>query len=257
MIFLGIFLVLAQRNSLRNKGCPAVVCPTVPICPAVVCPTLPVCTSVPPVPTPKGPPVTCSWTGHCLGATCVTFNDCSDDLICTNNKCATSKSVVTPVPTPKGTGVTPVPTQTAISPVPTAVPVLSGIPITFGNSATLTNFNDISTQCYGTNIPSGNGIAVNPLLLGFTKLQWDTIYVNASPSDIPWCGKKMTITVNSKVFVGTVIDTCQPTSLGGAPICDYENTIDLYTGGTSQGAQFIKSVNGDNFYQGALTWSIY
>ena len=30
----------------------------------------------------------CSWPGHCLGADCTTFDDCSDDLICTNGKCA-------------------------------------------------------------------------------------------------------------------------------------------------------------------------
>lgn len=34
------------------------------------------------------PPPTCSWEGHCLGASCSTGDDCSDDLICTNGKCA-------------------------------------------------------------------------------------------------------------------------------------------------------------------------
>ncbi|RAL10947.1 uncharacterized protein BO97DRAFT_471270 [Aspergillus homomorphus CBS 101889] len=32
----------------------------------------------------------CSWEGHCTGATCTTENDCSDDLVCTNGKCASS-----------------------------------------------------------------------------------------------------------------------------------------------------------------------
>ena len=32
----------------------------------------------------------CSWKGHCLGANCYTENDCSDDLICVNWKCANS-----------------------------------------------------------------------------------------------------------------------------------------------------------------------
>ncbi|CAG9947203.1 unnamed protein product [Clonostachys rosea f. rosea IK726] len=31
---------------------------------------------------------TCKWTGHCLGATCSTADDCSDDLTCMNSKCA-------------------------------------------------------------------------------------------------------------------------------------------------------------------------
>jgi hypothetical protein len=30
----------------------------------------------------------CSWKGHCIGATCVDENDCSDDLICIKKKCA-------------------------------------------------------------------------------------------------------------------------------------------------------------------------
>lgn len=31
---------------------------------------------------------TCSWAGHCLGAPCTTYNDCSDNLVCTSGKCA-------------------------------------------------------------------------------------------------------------------------------------------------------------------------
>ncbi|KAL7918104.1 glycoside hydrolase family 18 protein [Trichoderma austrokoningii] len=34
------------------------------------------------------PPTTCSWEGHCLGATCATDNDCSDPYSCTNGVCS-------------------------------------------------------------------------------------------------------------------------------------------------------------------------
>lgn len=34
------------------------------------------------------PPPTCSWAGHCAGASCSTENDCSDDLVCKSGKCA-------------------------------------------------------------------------------------------------------------------------------------------------------------------------
>ncbi|KAF1991215.1 glycoside hydrolase family 75 protein [Aulographum hederae CBS 113979] len=34
------------------------------------------------------PGETCSWEGHCLGASCQSGDDCSDDLICTNGACA-------------------------------------------------------------------------------------------------------------------------------------------------------------------------
>ncbi|KAI8623403.1 hypothetical protein F5Y19DRAFT_492637 [Xylariaceae sp. FL1651] len=30
----------------------------------------------------------CSWAGHCIGCACTTFDDCSDDFICTNGACA-------------------------------------------------------------------------------------------------------------------------------------------------------------------------
>ncbi|OJK02000.1 hypothetical protein ASPACDRAFT_58383 [Aspergillus aculeatus ATCC 16872] len=30
----------------------------------------------------------CSWTGHCKGASCATEDDCSDELVCTGGKCA-------------------------------------------------------------------------------------------------------------------------------------------------------------------------
>ncbi|PSS18798.1 hypothetical protein M430DRAFT_50789 [Amorphotheca resinae ATCC 22711] len=32
----------------------------------------------------------CSWPGHCAGAPCSTYNDCSDALICSNGVCASS-----------------------------------------------------------------------------------------------------------------------------------------------------------------------
>ncbi|KAI1332975.1 hypothetical protein F5Y16DRAFT_558 [Xylariaceae sp. FL0255] len=30
----------------------------------------------------------CSWAGHCIGCACETYNDCSDDYVCTNGLCA-------------------------------------------------------------------------------------------------------------------------------------------------------------------------
>jgi len=30
----------------------------------------------------------CSWAGHCIGCACTTFDDCSDDYVCTNGHCA-------------------------------------------------------------------------------------------------------------------------------------------------------------------------
>ncbi|RAH79734.1 hypothetical protein BO86DRAFT_401546 [Aspergillus japonicus CBS 114.51] len=32
----------------------------------------------------------CSWEGHCAGASCATEDDCSDELVCTAGKCASS-----------------------------------------------------------------------------------------------------------------------------------------------------------------------
>ncbi|RVD86087.1 uncharacterized protein DFL_004381 [Arthrobotrys flagrans] len=38
--------------------------------------------------TAKPPTTTCSWEGHCAGATCKDENDCSDDLVCKSGRCA-------------------------------------------------------------------------------------------------------------------------------------------------------------------------
>ncbi|KAJ5657886.1 uncharacterized protein N7484_001535 [Penicillium longicatenatum] len=38
--------------------------------------------------TGSSPTTTCSWSGHCLGASCSTENDCSDDLVCKSGECA-------------------------------------------------------------------------------------------------------------------------------------------------------------------------
>ncbi|KAL6797192.1 hypothetical protein GGI42DRAFT_90348 [Trichoderma sp. SZMC 28013] len=44
---------------------------------------------------------TCSWEGHCAGASCSTENDCSDDLTCNNGVCGTAGSGgSTPPPPP-------------------------------------------------------------------------------------------------------------------------------------------------------------
>lgn len=34
------------------------------------------------------PAATCSWTGHCAGASCADENDCSDELVCKSGKCS-------------------------------------------------------------------------------------------------------------------------------------------------------------------------
>ncbi|KAJ5752206.1 hypothetical protein N7520_009123 [Penicillium odoratum] len=38
--------------------------------------------------TSSSPTTTCSWSGHCVGASCSTENDCSDNLVCKDGKCA-------------------------------------------------------------------------------------------------------------------------------------------------------------------------
>jgi hypothetical protein len=45
------------------------------------------------------PPATCSWAGHCQGASCSSDDDCSDSLVCASGKCnADSGSGSTPPP---------------------------------------------------------------------------------------------------------------------------------------------------------------
>ncbi|KAM0250697.1 hypothetical protein ACHAQJ_008531 [Trichoderma viride] len=38
------------------------------------------------------PPASCSWEGHCAGASCGSDDDCSDDLTCSNGVCGTDGS---------------------------------------------------------------------------------------------------------------------------------------------------------------------
>lgn len=153
-------------------------------------------------------------------------------------------------------------TSTTDTTMPTST--LDNIPITSGRNATLTYFTDTVTQCYGGDIPSGNGLAVNPLLLGFTLSDWNNKYSNADPNIIPWCGKMMNVTVNGKTYTARIIDTCNPGDEGafidpntGQVIggkCDYTNVIDLYG---EAGLSFLQDTVGDDFYQGDLEWVIY
>jgi archaellum component FlaF (FlaF/FlaG flagellin family) len=159
------------------------------------------------------------------------------------------------------------PGATVTEACPTSIPreIVNEIPVTSGDSAVLTYFTDTTTQCYGENIPEGNALAINPLLLGFTAEQWTASYANADPSTIPWCGKTLTLTVNGATFTGIVIDTCDPVGsqfpdpntgeiIGGR--CDYEQLIDLYG---EPGRQFLMSNVGDDFFDGrdgSVTWSL-
>ncbi|KAH0524326.1 hypothetical protein TsFJ059_006854 [Trichoderma semiorbis] len=60
--------------------------------------------STPPPPAsstkPSGSQPTCSWSGHCAGASCGSDDDCSDDLTCNSGKCGTSGSTSPPPPPP-------------------------------------------------------------------------------------------------------------------------------------------------------------
>ena len=145
---------------------------------------------------------------------------------------------------------------------PTSVPSI--IPITSGFSGTVTYFNDTQFQCV-SEAPSGNALAVNPKLLGFTEEDWTTLWQNLGPAEadqIPWCGRQLTLNVGDKSFTGTIIDTCDPTgneftdpvtgqTMGGK--CDYPDAIDLYG---PEGLAFLQDISGDDFYQGELTWSL-
>lgn len=152
---------------------------------------------------------------------------------------------------------------TTNQPIPTINQPTNGvIPITSGKEATLTYFVDSTTQCYGENIPNGNGVAINPLLLGFTEDDWTSEFSGASPSEIPWCGKTLLLTVNGMSFSAIIIDTCDPVGnifadpVTGQPIggkCDYTNVIDLYG---ESGRQFLQNAVGDDFFSGEVEWSI-
>jgi len=171
-------------------------------------------------------------------------------------------------PTPKLTPTHKFKPTLKIKPTPTPTPTLKIkpkgglIPIISGKKATLTYFTDSTTQCYGSNIPVGNAMAVNPLLLGFTTDDWINRFSNVEANKIPWCGKTMKVTVNGRNFTGTIIDTCDPVgnqftdpvtgeTIGGK--CDYSNVIDLYG---ETGRSFLQDTVGDDFYQGDLEWEI-
>lgn len=191
------------------------------------------------------PVPTCSWLNHCIGASCTTFDDCSDSLICINGICGNGGS-----------------NDNGNNDGNNGQDSNGIIHVESGNKATVTYFTDTVFQCI-TGQPIGNSLAVNPLLLGFTVDEWTNIYANANASIIPWCNKQLTLTVNGKSFTGTIIDTCDPVGnpfidpnsgeiIGGK--CGYDNVIDLHG---DAGLNFLKNItNGDDFYQGALTWAI-
>ena len=138
---------------------------------------------------------------------------------------------------------------------------------TKGDKATLTYFTDSETQCYGSNIPRGNALAINPLLLGISAEEWEEKYMDVEPSKIWYCGLFLKLTVKGKTFKGRIIDTCDPIGhpfvystgdiIGGK--CDYTDTIDLYESDTtnSHGLKFLQDISGgDDFFQGKVKWSL-
>ena len=205
--------------------------------------------------------INCSWKGHCLGSKCINENDCSDSLICNIGRCDFINIINKPTKTPVKK--TPVKKpQVKKTPVK-KTPVKSVIPITSGNSGVITYFTDTVFNCISGQ-PTGNALAINPLLLGFTEIEWTNVYKNMESNKIPWCGRSLTVTVNGESFTGIIIDTCNPVNggsfadpntgeiIGGK--CDYTQSIDLYG---QPGLDFLNKItNGDDFYNGALTWKL-
>jgi hypothetical protein len=129
------------------------------------------------------------------------------------------------------------------------------IRVSSGENATLTYFDDSQLQC-GSYAPGDLVVAVNPKLLGFTDEEWLRFYANASPSEIPWCNKQLTITINFVEYTFTIGDTCDPVgptpstpNAGGK--CDYDDVIDIWNG-----SDLLFGLFGDDFYQGPLQWVI-
>lgn len=184
-----------------------------------------------------GPDPICTWLGHCLGDPCTTYDDCDRDLICTDSKCSEPYYDPSPSPGPQ--------------------PSPDGIPITSGTTATLTYFDDNTFECIGQTTPPEFSVAVNPLLLGYTA----EFYANLNGATPPWCGKTITFSVNGKIFIGTVIDTCNPNDSGTFPDpitgeliggkCWYDDVIDLYG---EVGRNFLLDAIGDDFFQGNVDW---
>jgi hypothetical protein len=175
-------------------------------------------------------------------------------LINQNNLIRPTKNIIKPKPTL-------INQNNLVRPTPTSIN--SGIiPITSGKNAIITYFTDTTTQCYGSNIPVGNIVAINPLLLGYTVQEYTDLYANSD--NPPWCRKALTLTIKNFVFNAVIGDTCDPTNLNSFPDpvtgkliggkCDYDNLIDLYG---QNGLNFLKEVtNGNDFYDGDNTWKI-
>lgn len=163
----------------------------------------------------------------------------------------TTRSIAQSTTTTTPSSITLLPTQSS-----------SVIRIKSGTNATLTYFTDTVFQCINY-MPTGNALAINPLLLGFTLEEWYSTYENADSSVIPWCGKHLELTVGDNQFVGVIIDTCNPGDTGaftdpntGLTIggkCGYDDVIDLYS---NNGLDFLQQIAGDNFYQGDVLWRI-
>jgi hypothetical protein len=208
-----------------------------------------------------------------INTNCTHVKKCYKRVTSTISTITTSRTITTSIPTitdieiPTITDIE-IPTTTTQTSIPSTTnqpgPINTDIPITSGKTATLTYFTDTVTQCYGGDIPPGNGLAINPLLLGFTLNDWTSKYSGADPNSIPWCGKMMNVTVNGKTYMGRIIDTCNPGDdgafvdpntgqiIGGK--CDYANVIDLYG---NPGLNFLQNTVGDDFYQGSVDWVLF
>jgi len=188
---------------------------------------------------------------------CVTFEE-SEIATSTVTITLTTTATIggqTPVPTPTLTTTTTTPTTSIGGQAPSPSPSNGGKSVS-GTRATLTQFTDTQLQC--GNYQLGEAVAaINPRLLGVTDDDWLKLYSNADPSNIPWCNKKLTLTINGVVYTYTIGDTCDPVgptaqnpNAGGK--CDYDDVIDLW-----YGQNFLKNIYRDDFYQGNVEWKIF
>lgn len=168
-----------------------------------------------------------------LGEQCTNCKECADNLICVDSVCATpteasATSATTEVTVTTTTSVCvakpSVTVITSLPPSPSPPVPEPSVPVS-GRWATLTHYSNYTSDCVEEQPEFA--VTINPM---FTQ---------------DWCGKTMTLVVNGKIFIGTIVDVCDN--------CMFNDSISLYG---DAGKEFLEDAVGNCFFAGNVDWII-
>lgn len=189
----------------------------------------------------------CSWSGHCLGAPCLTYDDCFDYLTCTKGKCSM------PVWTQPKVSHTIKYSKPTKQPSAPSVSASTNKVIRSGLIGEKTHFDDNEYQCW-----EWNGKAKDAMSKGyyFAATNFKLVSPQKSGDFKLKCGGPAYLCARSASGREyQIIDWCNPNGVESCTVAE-EGHLDILVGAERNNNICIDSCDGYNAFQDKESWDL-